>query len=89
MRDFAPATPAGRQDDVRIADAKFSGTGCAISTASASLFTEYLKNKTRAELEAVDENTIHKLLGAEINPGRVKCALLPLIALREILKQSN
>ncbi|OGY92261.1 MAG: hypothetical protein A3H70_03405 [Candidatus Komeilibacteria bacterium RIFCSPLOWO2_02_FULL_48_11] len=86
MRDFAPATPAGRQDDVRIADAKFTGTACAISTASASLFTEFLKNKTCAELEAINENAIYELLGAEINPGRVKCALLPLMALEVILK---
>lgn len=70
----------------QVADIKFTGTGCAISMASASLLTEYLKNKTRAELLAVDENTIYKLLGVEINPGRVKCALLPLAALKEILK---
>jgi len=45
-----------------------------------------LKNKTCAELEAINENAIYELLGAEINPGRVKCALLPLMALEVILK---
>ena len=65
----------------------FAGTGCAISTASASLLTEFLKNKTRAELLAIGDDDIYKLLGVEINPGRAKCALLPLAALKEILKQ--
>ena len=37
----------------RIADVSFQGTGCAISTASASLMTQALKGKTRAEAEAL------------------------------------
>jgi nitrogen fixation NifU-like protein len=43
------------QDD-RITDISFQGTGCAISTASASILTEILKGKTRAEAEALFEN---------------------------------
>jgi len=43
------------QDD-RIADISFQGTGCAISTASASILTEILKGKTRAEAEALFES---------------------------------
>jgi len=39
--------------DDRIADISFQGSGCAISTASASLLTETLKGKTRAEAEAL------------------------------------
>lgn len=76
----------GEREDV-VEDVKFSGEGCAISVASASLFTEYLKNKTRAELLAVDEDVIYKLLGVGINAGRAKCALLPLSALQEILRK--
>jgi nitrogen fixation NifU-like protein len=37
----------------RLADISFQGTGCAISTASASLLTQALKGKTRAEAEAL------------------------------------
>jgi nitrogen fixation NifU-like protein len=37
----------------RIADISFQGSGCAISTASASILTETLKGKTRAEAEAL------------------------------------
>ncbi len=73
----------------QVEDVKFSGSGCAISTASVSLLTEYLKNKTRAELLVVDEEVVYKLLGTEINPGRVKCALLPLAGLKDILRQKE
>jgi nitrogen fixation NifU-like protein len=41
--------------DDRIADISFQGSGCAISTASASILTETLKGRTRAEAEALFE----------------------------------
>lgn len=50
-----------RLADDRIADISFQGSGCAISTASASILTEALKGKTRAEAEALFE-TFHKLV---------------------------
>lgn len=48
------------QDD-RIVDISFEGTGCAISTASASILTEILKGKTRAQAEALFD-TFHDLV---------------------------
>jgi len=50
-----------RLADDRIADVSFQGSGCAISTASASILTETLKGKTRAEAEALFE-AFHKLV---------------------------
>ena len=47
--------------DDRIADISFQGSGCAISTASASILTETLKGKTRAEADALFE-TFHNLV---------------------------
>jgi nitrogen fixation NifU-like protein len=47
--------------DDRIADISFQGSGCAISTASASILTETLKGKTRAEAEALFE-AFHNLV---------------------------
>ncbi len=47
--------------DDRILDISFQGSGCAISTASASILTETLKGKTRAEAEALFE-TFHNLV---------------------------
>ena len=50
-----------RMADDRISDIRFEGQGCAISTASASLMTEAVKGKTRAEaLQLFDR--IHRLL---------------------------
>lgn len=49
----------------RIVDIKFQGAGCAISTASASILTETLRGKTRAEAEALFE-TFHDLVTGKI-----------------------
>lgn len=42
-----------RLDDDRVADVSFVGTGCAISKASASMMTQAVRGKTRAEVEAL------------------------------------
>ena len=55
----------------RVKDISFQGNGCAISTASASLLTEVLKGKTRAETEALF-SSFHDLVtghGAETDPS--------------------
>jgi nitrogen fixation NifU-like protein len=43
-------------EDEKVSDISFQGNGCAISTASASLLTEVLRGKTRAEAEALFES---------------------------------
>ncbi|HSP96957.1 MAG TPA: SUF system NifU family Fe-S cluster assembly protein [Candidatus Dormibacteraeota bacterium] len=40
-------------DGERVSDCAFQGHGCAISTAAASVMTETLKGKTRAEADAI------------------------------------
>ena len=50
-----------------VRDVSFQGTGCAISTASASLMTEALKGKTRAEAEALF-HTFHDLITGKVDP---------------------
>jgi nitrogen fixation protein NifU and related proteins len=56
-----------RVNDERISDIRFEGQGCAISTASASLMTEAVKGKTRAEaLELFDR--VHRLLTDDAAP---------------------
>ena len=61
-----------------IADVKFSGSGCAISQASASLLSEFVKGKTIAEASAFDTDGLLDLLGVSLSPNRLKCALLSL-----------
>ncbi len=63
----------------------FNGQGCAISTASASMLTEYAKNKSVDDLKKLDTKFMLKMLGIELSPNRLKCALLPLEALHKLL----
>ncbi|MEK7625160.1 MAG: Fe-S cluster assembly sulfur transfer protein SufU [Patescibacteria group bacterium] len=63
----------------KITDISWQGEGCAISTASASMLTDYLKNKNKSEIKKINQSKVLDLLGLkEINPARLRCALLPL-----------
>lgn len=65
------------KDDI-ITDIAFSGEGCAISQASASLLTEDIKKKSVATLKKMTKDDILKLLELPLSPNRLKCALLAL-----------
>jgi len=69
----------------RITDAKFNGSGCAISRASASLLTMRLKGKTVEEARRIDKEDVLKALGIPLGPVRLKCALLSLQVLKKAL----
>ena len=56
-----------RLENDKITDVGFEGTGCAIFKASASLMTQALKGKTRAEAEALFDK-VHKMLTGELDP---------------------
>jgi len=74
-------------DAGKIADIKFQGVGCAISMAANSLVSEMVKGKTLQKVKTMTEKDIFKLLGVAVNPGRVRCATLPLRALKKGLEQ--
>ena len=61
-----------------ITDVAFSGRGCAISQASASLLTDELRGKSADEVLALGTPYVMELLGVEVGPSRVHCALLGL-----------
>ena len=67
----------------KIVAAGFEGSGCAISIAASSLLTGQVKGKTVAELKKMKGEDIMTLLGGEVAPGRVKCALLGLQAMQK------
>lgn len=71
--------------DQVIREVKWRGVGCAMSTAAASLLSEKIKGMTLEEVGEVDEKVVEELVG-EVNPGRVKCVLLPLSAIKEAVK---
>ena len=54
----------------------FSGDGCAISQASASMLTDELQGMTLDELEAMETDDVVEMLGVDISPMRIKCAVL-------------
>ena len=60
----------------------FSGKGCAISQASASMLTEMIKGKSLDEAKQIGKDDILEALGIEIGPVRMKCALLSLKVLK-------
>jgi nitrogen fixation protein NifU and related proteins len=61
-----------------IADAKFEGHGCAISMASADLVLESLIGKSLEDAKKMTKQDVLDLLGIELSPVRLKCALLSL-----------
>lgn len=65
-------------DGDKIADIKFSGKGCAISQASASMLTERLEGGTLDDIKNLTKDDILDMLGIPIGPMRIKCALLSL-----------
>jgi nitrogen fixation NifU-like protein len=76
------------QIDLRVAtdgivtDARFDGHGCAISQASADLLLESIIGKPLEEVKKINKETILELLGIELGPVRLKCALLSLKVLK-------
>jgi nitrogen fixation NifU-like protein len=68
-----------RLDDAgNVAELRFEGKGCAISTAATSLLSDELNGMSREELLRLDKGFVLDLLGIEISATRMKCALLGL-----------
>jgi len=74
-------------EDGKVAGVGFTGRGCAISQASASLLTDELRGKTLEEAGALGRQDVLDLLGIDISPARLKCALLSLDTLHRALGQ--
>jgi len=66
----------------RITDGRFDGKGCAISQASADLLIESVIGKSLEEVKKMTKQDILDLLGIELGPVRLKCALLSLKVLK-------
>lgn len=69
-------------EDNRVAEVAWSGDGCAISQASASLLTEEIKGMTLEEIRAFPKERLLELIGVQLSMARVKCALLSLKVLK-------
>ena len=69
-------------DEGTVEDVRFSGHGCAISQAAASMVSDEVKGMPVKELLSLDRSFILDLLGIEISATRMKCALLSLKVLK-------
>jgi len=65
-----------------VTEAAFSGEGCAISLASADLLLESIIGKSIEVVKEMAKEDILDMLGIELGPVRLKCALLPLKVLK-------
>ncbi len=65
-----------------VTEATFEGQGCAISMASADLLVENIIGKQLSEIKEMSKEDILELLGIELGPVRLKCALLSLKVLK-------
>ena len=66
----------------KVADGRFDGKGCAISQASADLLIESIIGKPVEEVKKLSKQDVLDLLGIELGPVRLKCALLALKVLK-------
>jgi len=73
-------------NDNRIVAARFVGDGCAISVAAASILTELILGDDIEQGAVISSEKLLSSLKSDIKPSRMKCALLPLEALRSCLK---
>ena len=70
----------------KITEVKWKGIGCAITTAAASKLSEYLQGLALKDLRKMsEEELLQKGVGFEVNPGRIKCLVLPVKVVKKLL----
>jgi len=68
----------------KIGNVSFTGKGCAISIASASILSEAILNKPVSALAKITGRDVLKMIGGPVGPARLKCAFLSLEAVKKI-----
>jgi nitrogen fixation NifU-like protein len=66
----------------KVKEAAFQGKGCAISQASADLLVESIHGKSLDEVKGLNKQDVLEMLGIDLGPVRLKCALLSLKVLK-------
>ena len=77
----------GKMAQGKMIDIKFTGEGCVISKAAASILTEFVKERTLKEIRRLETRDFLDLLGISLTISRIKCALLPLSALHKAIRK--
>jgi len=68
--------------DGKIDEVRFSGSGCSISQASASMLCERIEGQSLDEVKKISRDDVLEMLGIQLGPVRLKCALLALKTLK-------
>lgn len=76
-------------EEGRITEARWEGTGCAISQAGISMLCEEIEGMDASEAGALRRKDIEDLLGVPVGPRRFKCALLCLHTLKNALRSAR
>ncbi len=71
-----------RIEDGVLQEVRFSGQGCSISQAAASMLCEQVQGKPLEEIKKLGREDVLEMLGIELGPVRLKCALLALKTLK-------
>ena len=71
-----------RVQNDRVSEIRFSGRGCAVSQASASILTEMVEGMTLNEIKALGRGALLEEIGIPVSPARMKCAMLGLKVLK-------
>lgn len=74
-------------DNGRIVEVGYWGDGCAISQASMSMLTDELIDQPVEVLEKLSQENVLEMLGVQVGPARLKCALLPLSVVEKLIAQ--
>lgn len=73
----------------KITEIGFSGHGCSISQAAASMLCEFVVGKSITAIQKLDKKIIYELMEIPLSPTRLKCALLSLATLKSALGEQK
>lgn len=74
-------------DEGTIAEVAFSGEGCVIALAAASMLTEHIRGQSLEEVRRIGEADVAALLGMDLRPARQACARVAMEALRDAINR--
>ncbi|MFZ2200049.1 MAG: iron-sulfur cluster assembly scaffold protein [Microgenomates group bacterium] len=81
-----PNTRVPQGSELKIIEVRWEGAGCAIMTASASKLSEYLQGLALKDIKEMSEDELlHNGVGFEVNPGRIKCLMLPVKVVKKLV----
>jgi len=73
----------------KVVDVAFSGRGCAITTAAASMLTDAVAGKPLPVVKKMTTKDVDRLLGVKVGPAREKCAYLGLETLQHAIAEKT